>query len=189
MFTKRSRFRVRSSLLGALDEQVAGVKVYNEEILHQTMYQSKFEGTTILRRVQNAGLAPRRNIGGSSVRSGGWLGVYKKNVKAKQRFGERVVSDRVKQRAGAQFNKETYFVVRGEPQERVSLGRENCTQELALSFGGVTFFRRVIVLVIPQILISSPANSIFFLHFYWLRKTVQGGFQVFTGGALLDVYI
>ena len=54
------------------------------------------------------------------------------------------------------------FFGRGNPQEQVSLGRENYTQEHALSLGGgVTLFRGAVVLVIPQILIPSTANSKF----------------------------
>ena len=79
------------------------------------------------------------------------------------------------------------FFGRGNPQEQVLLGRENYTQEHVLSLGGVTLFRGAVVLVIPQILIPSTANSKFFLPFCSLRNNVIGGFQVFTGGALTDL--
>ena len=71
------------------------------------------------------------------------------------------------------------FFGRGNPQEQVSLGRENYTQEHALSLGGggVTLFRGAVVLVIPKILIPSTANSKFFLPFCSLRNNVTGGFK------------
>ena len=79
------------------------------------------------------------------------------------------------------------FFGRGNPQEQVSLGCENYTQEHALSLGGMTLFRGAVVLVIPKILIPSTANSKFFLPFCSLRNNVTGGFQVFTGGAIPDL--
>ena len=93
------------------------------------------------------------------------------------------VSGRLKHRAGVIIHQRDTIFVRRKPHERVSLGRENYTQEHALSM--LTLFRCAIVLVLPKILISSTCNSKFFLHFCSLRYNVKGGFSSFHGWGVI----